>query len=103
MTDTYVVSASGKSTIVKDPLAALDYIFDWSLWLDAITDTIASQVVVPATGLTLASSSVVGKTVVAWISGGTVGQTYQVDCKITTNSSPPRTDSRSFFIKIKDR
>ena len=48
-TETYVVTGTGadaKNTIVKDPNAVLDYTFDWSEWLDAITDTLASQSIV---------------------------------------------------------
>jgi len=104
MTDTYVVNATtGKASIIKDPTATLDYIFDWTLWLDDVVDTIASHIMTIPAGLTLVNSTKVGKTVVAFISGGAVGQTYQVDCQITTNSSPARIDSRSIYIKIKDR
>ena len=103
-TETYVVTGTGadaKYTIVKDPNAILDYTFDWSEWLDAITDTIASQSIVAETGITNDSSSISGKTVIAWISGGTAGNTYRVTCRIVTAGG--RTDDRSIFIKVKER
>lgn len=102
MTDTYVIdAATGKATIVKDPQAVLDYTFNWTAWLDDITDALASHLVTADAGITVDSSSIVGKTVVAWISGGTVGTTYRVACKVTTSGG--RTDERSIFIKVKER
>ena len=106
MTDTYVVSASGKAVIIKDPDAVLDYIFDWTLWLDDVVDTITSQTVTTPTvsgGIVIDESSIVGKTVVSYVSGGTVGQTYPVTCQITTASTPARVDERTIYIKLKER
>ena len=106
MTDTYVITGSGtsaKATIVKDPDAVLDYTFDWTEWLDALADTLADHQVIAEAGLTLETSSIVGKKVVAWLSGGTEGTTYRVTCRVTTASSPPRIDDRSIFVKIKER
>ena len=102
MTDTYVVDAkSGKATILKDPNAVLDYTFDWTEWLDDLTDTIASRVVTPGTGLTLDSDAIAGKKVIAWVSGGTAGTTYTLACRITTAGG--RTDERTIYIKVKER
>jgi hypothetical protein len=106
MTDTYVIGATGKAVIIKDPDAVLDYIFDWTLWLDDVVDTIASQTVTTPAGtgnIVIDDSDIVGKTVVAYISGGTVGQTYPVTCQIVTAASPARTDERTIYIKIKER
>lgn len=102
MTDTYVIdSVSGKATILKDPQAVLDYIFDWTAWLDDISDALSTHVVTVPTGISLDSSSIVGKTVVAWLSGGVAGTTYKIQCKITTTGA--RTDERSIYVKVKDR
>ena len=104
MTDTYVVTGTGtsaKNTIVKDPDAVLDYTWDWGGWLDDITDTISSHEMVVETGVVCDSSSIVAKTVVAWISGGIAGTTYRVACRVVTAGG--RTDDRSIFIKIKER
>jgi len=104
MTDTYIETGTApniKYTITKDPDAVLDYTFDWTAWLDAITDTIASKVIVVETGITNDSSIIDGKTVITWISGGTAGNTYRVACRIVTAGG--RTDDRSIFIKIKER
>lgn len=102
--DTYTVTTVNgvqQPTIIKDPDAVLDYTIDWSLWLDAIGDTLVSASVETATGITCDSSSVVGKTVVMWLSGGSEGQTHQVTCRVVTTGG--RTDDRSIFVKILER
>jgi hypothetical protein len=102
MTDTYVVDAAGKATIFKDPGAVLDYTFDWTAWLADIADAITTHTITVPTGITKNSSSVTGgNKVVAWISGGAAGTTYQITCQIVTTGG--RTDERSIYIKVKDR
>ena len=105
MSDTYVINSVGKATIVKDDQAKLDYTFDWSQWLTPIADTIASAVATihgdgnatignPANQLTTTSVTI-------WVAGGTIGQQYQLACKITTAAG--RIDERSVYINVKDR
>ena len=93
----------------KDPDAKLDYPFDWraktnghgdSDWL-APNETIVSYVITVDTGLTLLSSSESNGIVTAWISGGTVGTTYRVECLIVTTAG--RTDERSLWITVQER
>lgn len=107
MTDTYDVTVAAKPTILKDPQAILDYTFDWTAWLDDVVDTISAVAVPVITGddasLVMTTQTNTTKKAVIWLSGGTVGKTYKVDCKITTASVPPRSDSRSIYIKVKDR
>jgi hypothetical protein len=104
-TDTYITDAKGRLVITKDPQATLDYQFDWSAYLTPITDTIAGVnfTLSGSDSASLATSSFNATSATAWVSGGQVGETIQVDCKITTSSVPARVDSRSIFIKIKDR
>jgi len=104
MVDTYVVGTTGKATILKDPDAVLDYIFDWTAWLDDVADSITTKTVTTPTvagQIVIDSSSIVGKTVVAWISAGAAGQTYEVNCHIVTAGG--REDDRTIYIKIKER
>jgi len=117
MSDTFVVDAtSGKATILKDPEADLDYIFDWSAWLADDGDTIntvASELfnsdftAIDASdtfGLSNAhgtNPSISGQTVVFWLKGGTIGNKYAIRSKITTISG--RIDVRTFYVSIKDR
>jgi hypothetical protein len=84
---------------VKDPQSTLDYKFDWTGWL--AEDTISSAVVTVPTGLTSSGSSIIGKTVVVWLAGGTVEQNYIVTCNITTAAG--RIDERSMIIQCADK
>jgi len=85
---------------LKDPSAVLDYVFDWTGWL-AAAETITSHTVTVPTGLTLESSTAASGIVTAWISGGTVGTTYRVECLIVTTAG--RTDERSLWITVQER
>ena len=103
-TETYVISASGKATIKKDPDDELDYTWDWTDWLDLVTDTIASHQILPADpSVTVTSSNLDGtsKMVTALLAGGTAGQTHQVTCRIVTVGG--RTVDRSIYLKMRER
>jgi len=87
----------------KDPSAILDYKIDWSKWLG--TDTISSKSgsvtwSVPK-GLTTQRTSNNQTSATIWLSGGSLGSTYHVRCKIVTTAG--RTDERSFDIFIMNR
>lgn len=68
--------------IGKYPSAVVDWVFDWSAWLG--TDTIASYAVTAESGLTIDSDSNTSTTVQVIISGGSLSETYYLDCEITT-------------------
>lgn len=109
MSDSFTISASGKASIVKDPNAVLDYIFDWTEWLDANGDTIVDKdvAVTGEVGSTIAVDQAViagaSKKVIAWVSGGTPGETCALRCRITTSNAPARIDDRTVYLKIKER
>jgi len=97
------------SNKLKDPDAKLDYPFDWraktngngdSDWL-ASDETIVSYVITVDDGITLISSSEINGMVVVWLSGGEVGEWYDVACKITTSAG--RMDERTIHIHIEER
>jgi hypothetical protein len=98
-------------TYTQDPDATLDYKFDWasltnshggSNWL-AANETIVSACLLADSGITLSGSSIddASTTVSFWISGGTVGLTYNVVCRISTSNSPARKDDRTMSIRIR--
>lgn len=101
-TYTYAITTSNGvtiPTIIKDPDAILDYTIDWTAWLDDLSDTIASRTIVAQSGIVCDSSTISGKKVIMWLSGGSkVGNTYQVTCRIVTTSG--RTDDRSIYVQI---
>ena len=88
------------TTMTKDPQAVLDYVFDWSDWLQD-GETISSLVVTVGAGITKDSNSESAGIVTIWLSGGTHGSDYLVACKITTNLE--RTDERTMNIRCRDR
>jgi len=104
-------------TLVKSVAGVLDFGFDLSPipsqlavpWL-APGEQVVSLTVSADPGLTVQSSSigtnasgVAGALLIAWLSGGTVGTTYNVSYTFTTNSTPPRTDVRSMQIQVQSR
>lgn len=105
MTDTFVQTASGKPTIYKDPSALLDYTEDWTDWLALISPgtRIASHTITPNGAMTVSSSTDDGLKVTAFLGGGVLGQTESVTYRITTDDTPPRTDERTLYFKIRNR
>jgi hypothetical protein len=83
----------------KDPSAILDYQFDWSAWL--VADTITAHTVTAEDGLTVDSTTASTTAVTAWVSGGTVGETYELTCHITTADG--RQDDRTLHIAVRER
>ena len=75
---------------LKGPKDRLDYIFDWyddgDGWL-ATSETILSYTLTVQIGITKDSDSEANGVVTVWLSGGTAGQKYTVDCKIETNAA----------------
>lgn len=87
-------------TFVKDPGAVLDYVFNWSSWLQS-GETIVSYTLNAETGLTKGLDSELSGKVVVWLLGGVVGETYKVSCEITTSLG--RTDERTIEIDVQNR
>lgn len=88
------------NTYIKDPIAKLDYIFDWSDWL-AESETILTAVITAPTGITASAGSINSGQVLTWLTGGTAGTRYTIACKITTNAE--RTDERSIIVDCQNR
>ena len=90
------------SSFIKDPDAILDYKFDWSEWLEA-GEIIASHTATVDTGITKVSSSNDDDSVTVWLSGGTAGGSYNVVCRITSNTLPARVEDRTIRILVVQR
>ena len=82
----------------KDSNAILDYQINWATWLG--TDTIASASWFTASGITMTASSFTTTTATIWLSGGTVGLTYDCTNRIITAGATPRTDERTITIAV---
>lgn len=87
---------------IKDYVAVLDYLIDWSNLLD-YGETISSATVTSLGTCIVESFSITnaGKSVTCWISGGTKNKECIIRCTIVTNAG--RTDARSIAILIKDK
>lgn len=105
------INDKGIGHIDKDPDAILDYPFRFGNWL-AVGETILTKSFVDVQGVTVDSSSIEDDTtllpavtvtlssmVLAWISGGTIGEAAQVTCRITTSGG--RTYDRTLKFKVR--
>lgn len=92
-------SSSEAPRLRKDPASVLDFVWDWTRWLNG-TEAITSITVTVPSGITLDSSAHLSGVVTAWISGGTNGQVYTLVCEITTDEG--RTDIRRMIIAVSD-
>lgn len=86
--------------IDKAPGEDLDYAFDWSDWLPD-GDAISSHDLDVETGLTLGAHANTSDEVQLWLSGGTAGNTYYVDCTVVTTGG--RTGVRRLEVRVKVR
>ena len=84
------------SNFVKDPDASLDYGFDWSAWLG--TDTIATSTWTVDSGITKGATSNTTTTTTVWLSGGTVGTTYNAVNRIVTAGG--RTNDHTLTVRV---
>lgn len=91
-------------TVTKDPDATLDYVFDWSDWLED-GESISTAAVDVDSGITenTGDRQTTSSAVKVWLTGGSVGERYTVSCEITTDNSPARIDERSMTIQVKQR
>ena len=86
---------------VKDPNAVLDYVIDWSDWLE-VGETILSSEWAMNGDATIAHNTYTDTVATVWVSGGTA--TFTVTNSITTTSVPvARQDDRSLTIKVKNK
>lgn len=89
------------TTYQKDPEATLDYEVDWSTFYLDDGETISSYVVTVPAGIAKAADSQDDGVVTIWLTGGTAGTSYRIECKITTSAG--RTEERSFQVRVRER
>jgi hypothetical protein len=94
-------------TYTKDPSAILDYGVDWSDFLQEGESIALSEWFSSSDDLVLGvgsyASSKSATATKVWLSGGVAEQSYIVTNRITTDSTPPRVDERSFNLRVKER
>ena len=96
--------------VTKDPDGEVLYHMDWTLWLAGLSQSDAqisttSIGITPTGGLAVDNDSIVtgGKKVQFRLTDGTVGVTYTVRVRITTDETPAQTDDRSFTVVVAER
>jgi hypothetical protein len=88
--------------ITKDPQATLDYVVDWSKWLETSSNDVVSSVVwIVPNGLVKTTSAFTDTTATVWLSGGVLGRVYTITCRVTTLAG--RTQDYSFQLICQDR
>ena len=84
---------------IKDPNSTLDYVVDWSAWLE--TDTIAAVTWTVPAGITQTTSLFSPTTATIWLSGGTAKAIYLIGCRITSTAG--RIEDNSFEILVVEK
>lgn len=93
----------------KDPNEVLDYTIDFASLLDTANDETIASVAWSASGsgLTIGTGDYAATnddtSATVWLSAGTVGTTYSVTCRATTDATPARVFERSISVRIVDR
>ncbi len=91
-----------KAWPAKDPNANLRYYFDWTAFVAAESSAITSFDVAldapPDAALIIGVTALNASQVMAWISGGTEGETYVVRCRVTLADGTVEDESRSITI-----
>lgn len=103
-TETFDLTNPERPTITHDHLfGLLKYSEDWSAWCAREGVTIVGAVCIPETPLALGTSGTLFdvNTVTAWLQGGAAGKTLRADFHVTFSDG--QKDSRSIFLKCKDR
>lgn len=88
----------------KDPDARLPFTVDWAAWLANEDDTAASVEWIVPDGITQETDpgpTLDGGKATVWLSGGELGKSHTITCRITTTGG--RIDDRSFQVDIRER
>lgn len=86
------------NSFTKDPNATLDYLVNWSTWLNG--DTISASTWAIPSGLTQPFSATnTTTTATVWLAGGTAGDTYSVVNHITTAGGRQNDATLKIFIQ----
>lgn len=101
--DFWDMSNPKKPRGLKDPNSTIDVSIDWTDWLDDCKDSAASFSWTLTNG---ASQVAIGNTAglaTVFLSLGTAGNEVAITCRLTTGSTPPRTEDRTVYLTIEDR
>lgn len=97
------LSNPAKPKGVKDPSAVIDISWDWGPWFEEAGDSYGSHYIVVDSGLILRATNEDDSIISAFVDRGHLGKTVGVTCHIKSNSTPPREDERTLYLRIRDR
>lgn len=86
--------------LTKDPDATLDYAFAWADWLEDGETIVDHTVTVESGDVIIDSTSRTVDTVIAWVSGGTLGTNAEITNHILTSEG--REDDRTIILLIRE-
>jgi hypothetical protein len=88
---------------VKDPNDIVDYQVSWAEWLGEVDDTIATSTFLVPDGITEDEGRRANTSTDAtiWLSGGMLGETYDITSRITTAGG--RQADKTFRVIIRQR
>ena len=90
------------TSYVKDPDSVLDFGFNWTDWLkEGGEDTIETYFLYPYGDITIDSHSEDTGIVTMWLSGGKVGTTCRIICRVVTSNG--RTEDQTMEIRIRNK
>jgi hypothetical protein len=84
---------------IKDPDSVIDYGLDWTDWLNG--DAISSSEFLVPTGITKNDDLHDDTTTTVWLSGGSVGRTYDIVNRIQTMGG--RREDRTIQVRISEK
>lgn len=84
------------TTKLKTPDGVIDHTFSWATWLGG--DTITTSTMTADTGITVDSDSNDTTSATVWLSGGSLGQTYDIVNQVVTNAG--RTEEMTLTIRM---
>jgi len=86
--------------IAKNSADDIDYTIDWSDDL-ATGESITTSTWTADAGITLSDDTDTATTSTTFISGGTAGVKYKVNCVIVTDNNPTRTLKKTLIVPVK--
>lgn len=85
----------------RDPADVTAFSFDWSGWVATSDNIESATITVTPTDLNSSAVLVHGRVVSVFLTGGTVGQTYNVACLVTTTNGLTARRSATVFTTLR--
>jgi hypothetical protein len=101
--DFWDMSNPKKPRGLKDPNSTIDISIDWTDWLADCQDTAATFSWTQDNGVTKVDQGNTAGLATVFLSLGNLSTVAAITCRMTTASTPPRTEDRTIYLTIEDR